>query len=505
MRKRFSGAFLLAAFGLVACSGQASVPGASSAANTTPKFEAAACPKTPEAIPELRSARCGFLVVPENRSVLNGRVIRLAVAIVRARSKHAKPDPILFLAGGPGEAAILDIPFLVRAGVNSDRDTIVIDQRGTLYDDPDLNCPELNLFYAHQVSLVFDAPSTGRAQAKATAACRRRLAGQGIDLSQYNTTENEQDVVDLRNVLGIHEWNVYGYSYGTDLTLSLLRDYPQGIRSAIIDSIVPPNIVSLPWTWNSFHEGITAVFNQCYAQPDCRSKYPHLMQTFIKVVRQLEAHPIVARVVPAHGGAAVKVILDGGTIVDMLVANKPKASDLPAALYRLASGDPQTFLETRALGAGVAEVPEQALGMTNSFICREWEPYGSPADILQAGRREFPTLPDSVLVNAPQLPFLQELCRVWNVPEGPASQRVRVRSTIPTLVVSGAIDAKTGAKWGRYAADTLPNSTYVLIQGIGHWVIAQSPCAQRIFQSFLSRPRSVDTACAADGSGVEAR
>ena len=504
MRWRFS-LVLLALLVCSSCSAQSTVPSPSPSVKTTPRFEAAACPKTPEPIEELKTARCGFLIVPENRAIPNGRIIRIAVAIVRSQSMHPLPDPILFLAGGPGEAAILDIPFLVHAGVNRNRDTIVIDQRGTLYDEPDLNCPELDRFYADQISLVFDAPSTGQAQAKAAAACQRRLTGQGIDLTAYNTTENEQDVVDLRSVLGIREWNVYGYSYGTDLTLSLLRDHPAGIKTAIVDSVVPPNIVSLPWTWSSFQEGITAVFNQCYAQPSCKGKYPDLLGTFTKIVIQLEAHPIVRQVVPPQGGPPVKVILDGGTIVNMLVANKPKAAELPAALYNLANGNAQTFLQTRAAGAGVAEVPEQALGMTNSFICREWEPYGSPSEILSAGRREFPTLPDSVLINAPQLPFLHELCRVWNVPEGPASQRIRVRSSIPTLVVSGAIDAKTGARWGRYQADTLPNSTYVVIQGIGHWVIAQSPCAQRIFQSFLSHPRSVDTACASAESGVNVR
>ena len=78
----------------------------------------------------------------------------------------------------------------------------------------------------------------------------------------------------------------------------------------------------------------------------------------------------------------------------------------------------------------------------------------------------------------------------------------RVRSTIPAIIVSGAIDAKTGARWGSYAASTLPNSTYVRIKGITHWVIAQSPCAQRIFQSFLSHPRATDTACATAGFGA---
>lgn len=502
MRRRFS-MVLLSAFVLAtgACSSRSSFP----EAPPTPRFEAAPCPKTPEPIKELQNARCGFLIVPENRTSRQSRVIRLAVAIIPSHSKPARPDPVVFAAGGPGEAAILDTPFLVHAGVNRDRDLIILSQRGTLYDEPDLNCPELDQYYARQISLVYDAPSTGRAQAEAAAACHRRLINQGIDLSAYNTTENEQDFVDLRSVLRIRQWNVYGYSYGTDLTLSLMRDFPDGIRTATIDSVVPPNIVNLPWTWSSAREGITAVFDECRAKPACAGKYPDLLGTFTKTVRRLEAHPIVRRVVPPQGGPPVKVVLDGGTIVNMAVGNRPKAEDMPAALFKLANGDPRIFLETRAAGAGVAEVPEQAQGMTQSFVCREWEPYGLPPAILRAGRRVFPTLPDSVLINAPQLPFEHELCQVWNVPAGPPAQRIRVRSTIPTLVVSGTIDAKTGAQWGRYAASTLSNSTYVRIKGIGHWVIAQSPCAQRIFQSFLAHPRSVDTACATAAAGVDAK
>lgn len=505
MRGRLLGLLCLAVLAGGACSTQTAFVNPQPTAGSTPRFENAACPKTPEPIEALKTARCGFLIVPENRSARNGKTIRIAVAIVRSRSKRAKPDPILFLAGGPGEAAILDTPFLVAAGINRNRDVIVIDQRGTLYDDPDLNCPELDRYYAHQISLVYDAPSTGQVQAKAAAACHRRLIARGVDLSAFNTTENERDIVDLRAVLHVKQWNVYGYSYGTDLTLSLLRDYPHGIKTAIIDSVVPPNIVSLPWTWGSLREGITTLFKQCAAQPTCAKKYPNLLATFTKDVTTLEAHPIVRRVTPPNGGPKVKVVLDGGTIVNMAVAYKPKAPDLPMALYRLANGDPRMFLEARAAGSGVPEVPEQALGMTNSFVCREWTPYGSQADILAAGKRAFPTWPNSVLANAVQLPFEHELCRVWNVPEGPASQRIRVRSTIPTLVVSGAIDGKTGARWGAYAASTLPNSTYAVIKNVGHWVIAQSPCAQRIFQSFLSHPRSVNTACAAAGSGVHFR
>ena len=194
-----------------------------------------------EPIPALQTARCGYLVVPENRSKLGGRAIRLAVAIVPAASAAPQPDPVVFMTGGPGAAAILDTPFLVDAGINRDRDLIIMTQRGSLFSDPDLNCPELDQFYARQVGLLYDAPSTGREQAAAGKACRDRLAAEGVDLSAYNTTENAADFADLRHVLGIEAWNVYGYSYGTDLALTYLRDHPEG-HSPLIPSL--PRILS---------------------------------------------------------------------------------------------------------------------------------------------------------------------------------------------------------------------------------------------------------------------
>ena len=491
-------AVLAASLGLVLLAAPTLSTGAQpSDAGPTPRFEPGPCPATPEPIPALQTARCGHLVVPENRSIPDGRTIRLAVAIVRAASAPSPPDPVVFMTGGPGAAAILDTPFLVDAGVNRDRDLIIMAQRGSLYSDPELSCPELDRYYRRQVGLVYDSPSTGRQQAIAARGCHDRLVAAGIDLSAYNTTENAADFADLRHVLGIEAWNVYGYSYGSDLALSFLRDHPEGIRTVTIDSVVPPDIVSLPWTWSSAREGITTVFDACAAEPACADRYPDLLVTFTRLVQRLEASPIVARVQPAKGAARVRVVLDGGTLVNMLVGNAVKPPDVPAALHELAHGNPRRFLETRAAGAVVAGISEQAQGMTQSFVCREWAPYGSTAAILHAGRQEFPGFPNSVLRNAPQLPFEHELCGVWKVPEGPASQRARVHSDIPTLVISGTFDAKTGAEWGRYAASTLSRSTYVRINGIGHWVIPQSPCAQTIFQSFLATPLSPETACAA--------
>ncbi|MGQ4272369.1 alpha/beta fold hydrolase, partial [Nocardiopsis changdeensis] len=59
----------------------------------------------------------------------------------------------------------------------------------------------------------------------------------------------------------------------------------------------------------------------------------------------------------------------------------------------------------------------------------------------------------------------------------------------------GTFDAKTGARWGAFAARTLPRSTVVVIPGITHWVVPQEPCAASVLRSFLARPTAPDTRC----------
>ena len=96
--------------------------------------EAAACP-TPiyEAYPQLDLGpeySCGYSTVPENRTRPGSRTIGLPIARLEAASPNPKPDPIVYLAGGPGGAS----PLITKAARtwNRDRDVIFFVQRGTL-------------------------------------------------------------------------------------------------------------------------------------------------------------------------------------------------------------------------------------------------------------------------------------------------------------------------------------------------------------------------------------
>jgi pimeloyl-ACP methyl ester carboxylesterase len=445
--------------------------------------------------PGLENARCGYLVVPENRRHPTGRTIRLAVAIAPPVSRTPASDPVVFLGGGPGSGAIGQAAGLIHAGMNRDRELILVDQRGVAFSKPQLMCPESFRFVARRLGMVYDAASTGRRQAAATRACHRRLVGKGIDLGAYNTTENAADVADLRVALGIPRWNVYGVSYGSDVALTLMHEHPQGIRSVTLDSVVPPHLATLGNFWHNVRDGFQNVFAACAAQPRCQRRHPRLGRTFTRLVRRLEAHPVTTRVKLAPDAPRTKVVLDGGALSYWLVLmalGSPRYPPVPNWIDQLAHGHPQNIAKTYAIRS---QAPIN--GLQYGVECSEWVPYESRQAFLAAGRRAFPRYPHSVIAQAPQLAFAFRDCRTWAVPKAPARQRAITRSSIPTLLMAGTFDAVTPPRPARFAARTLPNSTVVTFPGIGHDALGKSRCAQRVFSSFLGSPNAPDTRCAA--------
>ncbi|MFE6843615.1 alpha/beta fold hydrolase [Streptomyces sp. NPDC057686] len=493
---------LLIGVGLLLGNGCSYGPSAAVPARTAAAaFEPGPCPPTHEPDPAYDKARCGYLVVPENRADPNGRTIRLAVAIVPAASPHPAPDPVVYLSGGPGEDPIPSAKVLIEAGLNRDRQLILLSQRGESSSQPTLTCADLDEFRARSVGLAYDSSATKRQHLDAATACRRKLAVGGTDLSAYNTIENAADVADLRTALGIDQWNVYGASYGTDLALTLMREHPQGIRAVVIDGIVPPDAATLSGFWRSAREGFDGVFRACEAEAACRDHYPDLRATFTELVRKLEANPVETSVKLPTSETPVKVVLDGGALVNWmvrLISNGQDGSEAPYAIDQLAKDHPETVARQWASYWVAPEFYGKfSYGLNYGVICSEWVRYEEPSQLLARGRAEFPDYPDSVLAQGPQIPFMNEDCRIWNVPKAPASVRRPTQSAIPTLVISGGFDAKTGAQWGDHAARTLPRSKVITIPGMGHGAGIFAPCGHQVVASFLRTPTAPDTSCVA--------
>jgi len=482
----------------VAVVGRGSVAIAQPASQFTP----GPCPETPAPIPELATASCGQLTVPENRSRPTGRTISLSVAIIPAASPQPKPDPIVWIAGGPGDDAIIEIPMALVGALNRDRDVIFMSQRGTFTAQPRLTCPEVDRFPAETLDQPFDAPKTRRAYAKATAECRRRLEALGVDLSAYNTIESANDLADLRIALGIDEWNVFGISYGTDHALTYMRMHPQGIRSVGIDGIFPPPLVGGVSAWTSAGEGINAVFRACSAQTRCRERYGDSGATFRRLVEHFERHPRTVQVSIPDVPEPANVMISGGMLVQWAVSPGTHiAAEVPAAIDALAHGDATFIASTWAqLKLNPAGIGVLGNGLFYGVSCGEWVPYESARSVIAAGRRAFPTFPRSVHRNAPNLQFMRSNCDVWNVPPVSSSIRDITDSSIPTLVISAQYDAQTAPSFGPLVARTLTNSTVVEIPSVAHVAFgspspAANACAHSIVRDFFEVLNEVDTSC----------
>ena len=339
-------------------------------------------------------------------------------------------------------------------------------------------------------------PATATASAAATRACRDRLAGQGYDLADYDTTENAADIADLRTALGIDEWNVYGVSYGSDLALQLLRDHPQGIRSLVLDSVVPPQVNLMEGFWPNAAEGFTTLFDACAAQPACAAAYPDLSSEFGATVQRLAQQPLVVDV-PGPDGPPTQVVIDGYTFANLVVLKSLTPGNyagLPALIHAVASGDGRAAAE--ALVRGLVPPGLTGFGLAFGVFCREQMAFTDAARIQAAGKRALPEFPDSVLALPPQAPQIVSDCAIWDVGRADPEVRDVARSDLPVLLVSGSFDAVTPPSWARIAAESLPNARHLVFPGLGHDVVAASDCGRTIMADFLEWPQGgYDVSC----------
>jgi len=94
-------------------------------------FEASACPFDPEEFAQdINDVTCGYLLVPEARSDADSPLLELAVAIIPSLNADLAPDPIIYLSGGPGDSALLELDDWLKTPFRETRDIILFDQRG---------------------------------------------------------------------------------------------------------------------------------------------------------------------------------------------------------------------------------------------------------------------------------------------------------------------------------------------------------------------------------------
>lgn len=444
-------------------------------------------------VPDSLLFECGVLIVPEERSLPTSPKIELAVAILRPPSGNTLPDPIVHLAGGPGQSMIdimADDPeFFSFEAYAPNREQIFIDQRGSGYSIPTLNCPE-----------VEDANDEDIPYYDALEACRERLTEEGINLAAYNTAANAHDIHDVTVALGYEQVNLYGVSYGTRLALAVMRDHPQNVRSVVLDSVFPPNANVLLEDTLSAYLALARVFDACAADAACSVAYPDLEAVFLQVVTDFNANPVTIEFEDRTG--FYEQAVTGDDVVNTLVGALFSASETlaytPRAIYGLRDSDYTAFQELDYYAYGGYSLRRQLFsqedysdseGMFNSVTCQDeyaFEDYTAAERVVQAAMPE--ELHQALFYDVARGQYRE--CLIWGSGKALNIENQAVTSNIPTLLISGSFDPVTPPSQAKLAHETLSRAYYVEFPYQGHSVTGFSLCATDIMAAFVNNPLS---------------
>jgi pimeloyl-ACP methyl ester carboxylesterase len=429
-------------------------------------------------------ALCGKVRVFEDRARGAGRTIDLQVVVVPALAASPAPDPVFFLAGGPGQAATQIAGFSLAAAerLHERRDLVFVDQRGTGGSHP--------LFCEAEPD---DAPLAERFESgldeEATRRCRD---DQDADLRLYTTSLAVDDLDAAREALGYAKINLWGTSYGTRVGLAYLRAHGDHARSAVLDSVAPMSLYLPLSLARDAERALSLTFDDCAAEPACNKAFPDLRARFSAFVQRLDEEPVRAVVSHRVTGAREEVVIGRAAFLSGLRSflYAPEfAALVPLVIDRAILGDFGAFVAmARSMSGGFERSVAQ--GMFLSVVCSEDVPFFRTEDLEREA--------EGTIFGPGMAREIARACDGWPRGDVPRSFRAPVESDVPVLLLSGALDPVTPPSWAEDAKKTLHHAASVVFTGTGH-TAATSSCARRIAADFVERgsEAGLDTACAA--------
>lgn len=447
-----------------------------------PVFQQAAC-DLPRLSPDLAPrVRYGTVSVPRNYAQPNLGVFRMAVVVVKSAQQPALPDPVVYISGGPGSPLTMYTDNQAHHPYAPGRDLILVDQRGIGRSEPSL-CPGVASELLGANFAVADVLSA-EAQARRRSlfmACRDAAKGQGISLDDFGTAATVEDFEQVRRALGIARWNVVGNSYGTTVAMTLMARHPEAIRSAVLDSVYPPDSVLPPWSAR-VGAARTAFFEMCDQDAACAAAFPNLAGQYQQALDRL-SHALLTVPVPAAmhrpGNQAPLTASLFETIVARRLYYPNNYPDLPRLIATVHDGRVEDFAAAlAAVLSGAAELNDPA------HIAVECRDRPHLRDVLADGADAL----DQILNH--------DICSGWSdlgsPPEIPAD------TGIPTLVLAGQFDPNASPPLSRHIAELIGDrARWVEFPLIGHNVRHFSPCGAMIVAAFIAQPeKGLDTSCA---------
>ena len=428
---------------------------------------------------EPMEAQCTTLAVPEDRSKQGGRTIALNIAWIPPRNtSDPADDPVFFLAGGPGQAAVATFPALapVFKDVMKDRGVVLVDQRGTGKSNP-LNCK------SEGSEQNGSDPAAARAWIEG---CIAELSSKA-DLRRYTTTDAVADLEAVRKAIGTDKINLIGVSYGTRMAQQYALRHPQHVRTITLDSPVPNTLGLGNIFAGNLDSALQAQFTLCKESPACKARMGDPRAELQSVLTRLRANPVQVTYRDGSTGEEVTETITADHVAGLvrMYAYMPAVGALLPQLIREASqGRYANLMALAKMMQGDLE-ESMSMGMQMSVICTE------DADSMVVRAEDADTVLGNRMVES-----MASMCQAWPKGDKPADFNTALKGDLPVLVLTGEFDPVTPPKYGEEIVKSLPKSRWLDLKGQGHSVLGAG-CMPKLFAQFIEQAdaKALDAKC----------
>lgn len=448
----------------------------------------------------LQSVECWF-GVPEDLEVEcaemrtnpeRGQFV-LPVVIIRDNSPDHRDDPLVYLAGGPGNSSYLEADNVDHwfywadiAGLS--RDLILVDQRGTGLSRPRFHCYTYQDFVRNTLRENLPLREEHKAALAAVEECVGQMEVLGYSLNNYSTTQSAGDMNDLMQALGYDEWNVMGGSYGSRLALEWLRQSDNRIRAAILDSVYPLDKGSLAEWPSLLHNSFEYFWRACEKGILCGSSQPNpdggLESRFWRAMAVLKETPVTLSVPLWDGGWPVKTVLNDHRFLGMVYSalyDDTLYTDIVRAIDEVLNGGETALQKLAAHSVNSELAPEFSTMVYLAVDCAE-SPDVSEKEFRDM-RARYPKWSAYT-----EYAWQYDMCRPIPRRADLEAFKKPVQTKVPTLILSGGFDPVTPAAWAEELAARLPAAQRWHLDRAGHGVVASSACVHESLRKFLDAP-----------------
>ncbi len=395
---------------------------------------------------ELIKLTGGFLQAPLFHDKPDGKKIQIAYAKIE-RPESANKTPIFYLAGGPGNSALgLAKRYKSRGQLPPIMDLVLqqgpiyfIDQRGTGNSEPNMRCNAPEILADFEGGSEADYLSKSKEIANH---CKSKFADFEPAMKALNSVENANDLELLRQTINAHKIILFGDSYGTHLSFSYLRYHGAHVERAILSLVEgPDHTFKLP-----------KQFDEAVAQIDAYRDQRGLPKFYPLITEWIETF-----------GEEQKITFD------VLSARSLKTEQQSLSLFEfrqflrtVSRKRDQSFLYDVLYDRDYKRVKRWAdswfkrgrfNGMYFAMDCAS----GASEQRLQQISEQ---ATNTILGKAINFPF-PEVCDYLGLDQLPPDYRSALKSDVPAIFFSGALDYRTPISNAEEVAAHFPNAVMV--------------------------------------------